>query len=72
MAKKKARLEKARSLYTIVVEAMTKGDDEVAHAREDDLHLYALKCVRDSVPGYRGIVAIALQTEILAFNRWCA
>jgi hemerythrin-like domain-containing protein len=48
-----------------------QGDDEVAHAREDELHRAVLAHVSAGFDG-KEVAAAALKTTKLTFARWCA
>ena len=51
-----------------------KGDDEGAHAAEDDLWEAVLKAIASNQPsGYpHMLAAAALKTREIDFSRWCA
>lgn len=67
-------IEEARQRFERVCELV--DDDESAHAREDDLHIFALRMIRDgqvdSLKDAQALADIALQTLDLKFARWCA
>lgn len=47
-------------------------DDEVAHSMEDDLRRDALKAIAEGAENAEEIARIALSTDELDFERWCA
>jgi hemerythrin-like domain-containing protein len=48
-----------------------QGDDEVAHAREDELHRAVLAHVASGFDG-TAVAAAAVKTTKLKFSRWCS
>lgn len=48
-------------------------DDERAHSLEDDLYLEVLKAIASGMcDDPRACAAKAIETQVLAFGRWCA
>lgn len=48
------------------------GDDEAAHGAEDALHRSVLLAIALGAEDPRGIAFAALETNKIAFARWCA
>jgi hypothetical protein len=48
------------------------GDDEMAHAMEDDFHRLVLEHVAMGGRNIRQLATIALSTQDIQFARWCA
>lgn len=49
------------------------GDDEMAHAAEDDLHQSVLEFIAKNAPDkLASICREALRTKDIPFARWCA
>lgn len=49
-----------------------RGDDEVAHGKEDDLWRDVLRHIADGGAGARELAIEALTTLDIEFERWCA
>jgi hypothetical protein len=49
-----------------------RGDDECAHADEDQLHVDVLAAVSNGHPDSARLATEALKTQKIDFARWCA
>jgi hypothetical protein len=65
-------LERATELFEDCKKAVSNGDDEAAHGREDDLRFFALECAINMCDDWRTICILARSTQDLKFSRWCA
>ncbi len=64
-------LEEARTRVKRIESMM--GDSEAAHSEEDALHQDVLRYLAEVAPAELALLAqIALSTEALNFERWCA
>ena len=55
------------------IRACAPGDEEAAHAREDDLHQDVLRAIRDGVcESPKEAAALALTSPDIEFPRYCA
>lgn len=52
--------------------AVGRGDDEAAHAAEDEAREHALLAFMDKDPAARVVAAEVLALRDLKFERWCA
>jgi hypothetical protein len=48
------------------------GDHEAAHAAEDDLYRDVLRAIADGLPQGKRMAQMALETQDMKFERWCA
>ena len=48
------------------------GDDEAAHALEDEIHREVLSHIAANEGDHRELAASALSTRDIEFGRWCA
>jgi hypothetical protein len=53
------------------IEAVS-GDDEGAHAREDELHQNVLRAIALGAENPQGLASAALKSLAIDFERWCA
>jgi len=69
--------EQAKDLLVLVARHAMNGDDESAHAAEDDLRTKALEAILEAVAEGRTndaaeLAAVALRSGNISFARWCA
>jgi len=48
------------------------GDDEAAHAEEDNLRADVLGAIQAGAPNPQQLAWLALKTSDIEFERWCA
>lgn len=72
--KKFKTLEDAKALAHEVLVHAQENDDEAAHAAENQLRIAALTWIVEHAGDHRcaNMAAIALSTQAIDFQRWCA
>lgn len=65
-------VEGVRARVAKVKESAEAGDDEMAHAKQDELYLDVLFAVSMHVPESADLAAAALACSRMKFERWCA
>ena len=66
-------VSQAEQLLARIAKEADEGDDETAHAAEDDLRTKVLRAIaagRTDDPA--GLAAVALRSADIRFSRWCA
>ena len=48
------------------------GNAEAAHGEEDDFRAAVLAAIAEGTPDAQELAAIALETDDISFERWCA
>lgn len=49
-----------------------RGDHEAMHSAEDDLYRDVLRAISQGLPQGRRMAEMALETQDMKFERWCA
>ena len=63
-------IEEVRSAVSDIDEI--KGDDEVAHEKEDDLRNEVLQAIANGASNPKDLALEVLKTGSIDFARWCA
>lgn len=65
-------IDLAKRAVAIIQLFADDDDDEVAHLKEDGLRHEILKTIAQGTAYSQALAAIALETSLIKFARWCA